>query len=54
MLIVFFDIKGVVHREFVLAGQTVNPAYYCDVVWRLHEICKNFAHSFGNKLTVAS
>jgi hypothetical protein len=28
MLIVFFDIKGIVHKEFVLAGQTVNSAYY--------------------------
>jgi hypothetical protein len=24
MLIIFFDIKGIVHKEFVLAGQTVN------------------------------
>jgi hypothetical protein len=36
MLIVFFDIKEIVHKEFVLAGQTVNSAYYCDVLWRLH------------------
>jgi hypothetical protein len=35
MLIIFIDIK--VHKEFVLAGQTVNSAYYCDVLWRLHE-----------------
>jgi hypothetical protein len=26
----FFDIKASVHKEFVLAGQTVNSAYYCD------------------------
>jgi hypothetical protein len=31
MLITFFDIKGIVHKEFVLAGQTVNSAYYCDL-----------------------
>jgi hypothetical protein len=30
MLIIFFDIKRIVHKEFVLAGQTVNSAYYCD------------------------
>jgi hypothetical protein len=33
----FFDIKGTVHKEFVLAGQTVNSAYYCDVLLWLHE-----------------
>jgi hypothetical protein len=37
MLIIFFDIKGIVHKEFVLASQTVNSTYYCDVLWRLHE-----------------
>jgi hypothetical protein len=37
MLIIFFDMKGVVHKEFVLAGQTVNSAYYCDLSGRLHE-----------------
>jgi hypothetical protein len=26
--IIFFDIKGIVHKELVLAGQTVNPAHY--------------------------
>jgi hypothetical protein len=26
MLINFFDIKGIVHKEFVLAGETVNSA----------------------------
>jgi hypothetical protein len=28
----FFDIKDIVHKEFVLAGQTVNSTYYCDVL----------------------
>jgi hypothetical protein len=37
MLIIFFAIKASVHKEFILAGQTVNFAYYCDVSWRLHE-----------------
>jgi histone-lysine N-methyltransferase SETMAR len=37
MLIIFFDIKGTVHREFILAGQTVSSAYYCDVLRRLRE-----------------
>jgi hypothetical protein len=33
MLIIFFDIKGIVHKEFILAGQTVNSAYYSDGIW---------------------
>jgi histone-lysine N-methyltransferase SETMAR len=37
MLIIFFDIKMIVHKEFVLAGQTVNSGYYCDVLRRLLE-----------------
>jgi hypothetical protein len=37
MLIIFFNIKGIVHKEFVLAGQTVNSAYYCDILRRLRE-----------------
>jgi hypothetical protein len=27
MLVIFFDIKGIVHKEFVLADQAVNSAY---------------------------
>jgi hypothetical protein len=30
MLIIFFGIKGIVHKEFVLAGQTDNSAYCSD------------------------
>jgi hypothetical protein len=37
MLIIFFDIKGIVHKEFVLAGQSVNFAFYCNILWRLRE-----------------
>jgi hypothetical protein len=32
MLIIFFDIKGIIHKEFILAGQKVNSAYCCDVL----------------------
>jgi hypothetical protein len=32
MLIIFFNIKGIVCKEFVLAGQTVNSLYYCDAL----------------------
>jgi hypothetical protein len=37
MLIIFFGTKGIVHKEFVLAGQTFNSAYYCDILRRLRE-----------------
>jgi hypothetical protein len=37
ILIIFFDIKWIVHKEVVLASQTVNSAYYCDVLRRLRE-----------------
>jgi hypothetical protein len=33
MFIIFFDIKGIVHKEFVLVAQTVNCTYWCDVLW---------------------
>jgi hypothetical protein len=42
MLINFFDIKGIVHKEFVLAGYTINSAYYCKVLWRLHKNVRRF------------
>jgi hypothetical protein len=33
----FFDMKGIVRKEFVLAGQTANFTYYCDILRQLHE-----------------
>jgi hypothetical protein len=37
MFIIFFDIKGTVHKEFVLIAQAVNFEYYCDFLRRLRE-----------------
>ena len=37
MLIYFFDQEGIVHREFVPSGMTVNADFYCDVLRRLRE-----------------
>jgi [histone H3]-lysine36 N-dimethyltransferase SETMAR len=37
MLIVFFDIRGVVHHEYVPAGQTVKAKFYVEVLKRLRE-----------------
>ena len=34
MLICFFDCQGVVHKEFVPSGQTVNKQYYREVLER--------------------
>jgi len=37
MLIVFFDIDGVVHHEFSPPGQTVNGHFYVQVLQRLRD-----------------
>ena len=37
MLLTFFDIRGIVHYEFVPTGQTVNQVYYLEVPEMLHE-----------------
>ena len=37
MLICFFDIKGLVHFEFVSQGQTVNQQFYLEVLKRLRD-----------------
>jgi hypothetical protein len=42
--IIFSDIKGIVHKEFILAGQTIHPAYYCDL-----KTCEDFTPNFGYK-----
>ena len=37
MLICFFDIKGIIHKEFVPPRLTVNGLFYCEVLRRLRE-----------------
>jgi len=32
IIITFFDIKGIVHKEFVPTGQTENSGFYCEVL----------------------
>jgi hypothetical protein len=48
MLLIFFDIKGIVLKEFVLAGQPVNSSYYCDILRRLSE-CEDFPRTIATK-----
>jgi len=37
MFICFFDIEGIMHKEFVPPGQTVNGKFYCNILRRLRE-----------------
>ena len=37
MIILFFYSRGIVHKEFVPPGQTVNHAFYKDVLERLRK-----------------
>ena len=39
LLIAFFDKKGITHKEFVSAGQTINAAFFRSVsrIWLLGE-----------------
>jgi hypothetical protein len=37
MLTIFFNIKGIVHKEYVLANKTANSANCCNVFRRLRE-----------------
>jgi hypothetical protein len=37
MLIPFFDIRDIVHFEFIPQGQTVNQAYYVEILKWLYE-----------------
>jgi hypothetical protein len=56
MLIIFFASKWIVHKEFILAGQTVNSTYYCDVLQLLCENVQRLRPKLWQRknLTVAS
>ena len=40
MIIIFFDISGIIHHEFVPHGKTVNSVYYLEVLQRLNDAVK--------------
>jgi hypothetical protein len=42
MLITLFDIKGIIHKEFFLVGQAMNPAYYVTFYGDRVKMCKYF------------
>jgi len=48
-LLTFFDIRGIVHYEFVPTGQTVNQIYYLEVIEKLHEkVRRKWPEHFAN------
>jgi hypothetical protein len=54
LLIIFFEINKIVHKEFLVEGQTVNSAHYCDVLRQLRKNERRFAPNFGDKKLAAS
>jgi hypothetical protein len=48
MFIVFFDAQGVIHREFVPEGQTVNGQFYLRVMERLLKGIRRVRPEFHN------
>jgi hypothetical protein len=51
MLIIFFDMKVIVYKEFVLTGQTITSAYCCEVYGDCMKVCEDFAPNFDDKRT---
>ena len=35
MLIMFFDVRGIIHGEFLAQGQTINQQVYKEILWLL-------------------
>ena len=48
IIIVFFNSRGIVHKEFVRPGQTVNQAFYKDVLERLRKWVQRFRRDIAD------
>jgi hypothetical protein len=46
-----FDVKGIVHHEFVPPNTTVNSDFYCDVLRCLRENVRQKDWNFGTTTT---
>jgi hypothetical protein len=49
MLINFCDMKGIVQKEFILSGKTVNSATTVKLYEYCVQVCEDFAPNFGDK-----
>ena len=47
MIITFFDFKGIVHKEFVPLGQTMNSGFYREFCGDCVTTCEDVAPNFG-------
>jgi hypothetical protein len=54
IMLIFFDIKRIVHKELVMEGQTVNFAYSFDISWLLRENVLSARTYASTELAVAS
>ena len=50
MLIRFFDVRGIVHMEFLPRGRTVNRDFYKDVLRRICDAVKKKGLNCGPKV----
>jgi hypothetical protein len=49
MLIIFSDIKRIVHNEFILSDQTLNSEHCCDFYGDCVKMCEVLARSLATK-----
>jgi hypothetical protein len=52
MFIIFFNIKGIIHFEYVSQGQAVNHAYYVEIMKQLCEAVCRRPELFSNNWTL--